>query len=63
VFVGGCPSSLFSMAPAPSPLAVDGHSGRMFRSSKGRSGGGPSGGRHVVCNVLCVATAASSVGL
>jgi hypothetical protein len=44
VFVGGCPSSMFSMALAPSPLAVSGHSGWLFRPCKGRSDVGPIGG-------------------
>jgi hypothetical protein len=37
------PFLFISMAPQPSPLEVTGHSGRSFRSNKGRSSGGPGG--------------------
>jgi hypothetical protein len=44
VLVGGCPSSSFPWRHNHPPLEVAGHSGRSFRSNKGRSGGCPGGG-------------------
>jgi hypothetical protein len=38
------PFLFVSMAPQPSPLEVASHSGHSFRSNKGRSNSGPSGG-------------------
>jgi hypothetical protein len=35
---------MFSMAPAPFPLAFGGHSSQFFRSSKGRSDDSPDEG-------------------
>jgi hypothetical protein len=43
-FVGGCPSSSFPWRHNHPTLEVVGHSGRLFRSNKGRFYGGPGGG-------------------